>query len=469
MRPFDLSPFKTSIFRLTAVYVLLFALSVGVLFTVVGYVTRNSMRSQISATVEREAAALAQEYGQADGSAATEIVKRRLQRGAFSYFLLQGADGRLIAGNISPVSIEPGLHDVLVHRRRDAAHPERGEEAEARPAIAFGIRLGDGSFAVVANDAERIAQVESAIGTAFAAGGSVSALLAILGGILLSAGFVRRIDAVNRTARDFMAGQFDARVPVAGRKDEIGQLAANLNAMFDRLQQAMESLKQLSGDVAHDLRTPLSRLRQTLEVARATATSTAEFRAAIEAAIAEAEAILDTFSALLRIAQIESGSRRRGFAPVDLSALTRLVAETYGVVAEDAGHALTASIEDGVRVQGDRELLLQLCSNVVENAIRHTPAGSVIALRLAHEGRDAVLVFADTGPGIPEQDYGRIFRRFYRLEASRTTPGNGLGLAIVAAIAELHGAAITLSDNGPGLALSIRFPAPDHGGLARRS
>jgi signal transduction histidine kinase len=255
-----------------------------------------------------------------------------------------------------------------------------------------------------------------------------------------------------------MSGRFDARIPVLHRDDELDRLAINLNATFDRVERLMESLAQISSDVAHDLRTPLSRLRQTLELARRTATSVEEFRAGTGAAINEADDILETFSALLRISQIESGSRKAGFSRVDLSTLFETIFETYVAVAEDAGHELISHIATGIDISGDRELLMQLGANLVENAIRHTPAGSRIEIDLHRSADGAVAVFSDRGPGIPEREYGKVFRRFYRLESSRTTPGSGLGLALVAAVADLHGARISLDDNHPGLRVTILFP-----------
>jgi signal transduction histidine kinase len=203
----------------------------------------------------------------------------------------------------------------------------------------------------------------------------------------------------------------------------------------------------------------LARLRQNLETAKVGARSVEEFRCSTDAAIAETDALLKTFSALLRIAQIESGSRKAGFARVDVSELFELVALTFAAVAEDQGHQLVSDIQGGIAISGDRELLLQLATNLVENAIRHTPSGTKIEFRLQEEMDDVIATVVDNGPGIPEQERGKVLRRFYRLEASRTTPGSGLGLALVTAIADLHGARISLLDHGPGLIVEVRFPA----------
>jgi signal transduction histidine kinase len=276
---------------------------------------------------------------------------------------------------------------------------------------------------------------------------------------LLSIGFLRRIEAINRTAAQIMAGSLDARVCVHPNGDEIDSLAANLNAMLDRMQSLMENLQQVSSDVAHDLRTPLARLRQNLEAARTSATTVEEFRVSTDAAIAETHGLLATFSALLRIAQIQSGSRKAGFSKVDLSELFEFIAATFQPVAEDERHRLVSEIALGLTITGDRELLLQLATNLIENAIRHTPPGSTIKLQLQRDGEAIVAVVADDGPGIPTEEREKVFRRFYRLELSRTTPGSGLGLALVAAIAELHAAKIAVNDCAPGFCVELRFPA----------
>jgi signal transduction histidine kinase len=275
---------------------------------------------------------------------------------------------------------------------------------------------------------------------------------------VLSATFLRRIDAVNRTSRAIVDGNLAARVPTRGTDDELDQLAINLNAMLDRIQTLMEGLRQVSNDIAHDLRTPLGRLRQRLEATRHGAKTVAEYEIATEAALKETDAILETFSALLRIAQIEAGTRRSAFANVDLSDLVRSVAETYAPVAEEMGDAIGTNVVDDVTVKGDRQLLVQMLANLVENAIRHTPRGTTIRITLTHGPNGIEVRIADDGPGIPETEREKVFRRFYRLEQSRTTPGGGLGLALVKAVADLHGISMRLENRRPGLEVVLVLP-----------
>ncbi len=445
--------------RLTTLYVILFAASVAILFALVWFVTSRSMTAQLMAHVQREAVSLADEYRATGALAAAALVERRLQRGGLAYYLLQRRDGAWIAGNIAPVSPVLGPLDLQVRLFSHAEAAGDRTQGDLRNAIGYGVLLGDGTFVLAGEDVGRLEATRKAILTAFSVGGGVSVVLAILGGLALSAGFLRRVESVNRTARQIMAGQLESRVTVRDNGDELDRLAANLNAMLDRIQSLMESLKQISSDIAHDLRTPLARLRQNLETAKVSARTVEEFRSSTDAAIAETDSLLKTFSALLRIAQIKSGSRKAGFAKVDLSELFELVTLTFAAVAEDQGHQLVSDIAGGIAISGDRELLLQLATNLVENAIHHTPSGTKIEFRLQTQMDEVVTTVVDNGPGIPEEERGKVFRRFYRLEASRTTPGSGLGLALVAAIAELHGARIVLLDHGPGLVVEVRFPA----------
>ena len=283
-------------------------------------------------------------------------------------------------------------------------------------------------------------------------------MLGIGGGALLSRAFLARVDAIARTAEAIIDGDLARRVPVRGTGDDLDRLAGTLNHMLDRIGALMDSLRQVSADVAHDLRTPLSRLYQRLEDARLHARSVAEYEAAVDGALAEAEGLLDTFSALLRIAQVEGASPRAGFGDVDLSAVADAVADAYRPDAEEGGRHLTADVTPGVVVCGDQELLTQALANLVENALRHTPAGTRIGVSLSREHvTGACLTVEDDGPGVHAEDLPHLTHRFYRGEHSRTTPGNGLGLSLVAAVAELHGAELYLQAGDPGFRARLCF------------
>ena len=252
-----------------------------------------------------------------------------------------------------------------------------------------------------------------------------------------------------------MEGRLKARIPVRNSPDEIDQMSINLNRLFENNQRLLESLKQVSASIAHDLRTPLGRLRQGLEEAYAGPDDAAELKRAIGSAVLDSNNILKVFSALLRIAQVESGSRRAGFKIVDLSTLVRRLEAAYEPVAEDEGKRVRFSIEEGVTVTGDEDLLLQAVANLIENALRHTPMGTDVLVELKRTDSGIELTVADTGPGIPPEMRSRVFERFFRLDQSRSTPGSGLGLALVVAVAELHGMEVVLEDNSPGLRVRL--------------
>jgi signal transduction histidine kinase len=278
-----------------------------------------------------------------------------------------------------------------------------------------------------------------------------------MGGVFFSLQFMRRIDAIARTCQSIISGKFNDRIALRGSDDELDRLAVAINNMLDRISTLLDNLRQVSSDVAHDLRTPLTHLRNRLEEARQKAVTTDDYAARVTDAIEDTDRLLVIFSALLRISQIESGSRLAAFTALSLSELLERIYEMYRPVAEDAHQILLHEIQQGVRIRGDGELLTQMFSNLIENAIRHTPSGTRIMLRLGASGGTVSAGVEDSGPGIPAAERDKVFRRFYRLTGSRTTPGNGLGLALVAAIANLHAAKIELADNQPGVCLRLSF------------
>jgi signal transduction histidine kinase len=290
---------------------------------------------------------------------------------------------------------------------------------------------------------------------------AIAILLAVAAGIFTSQRFLSRIDAINVTSSAIMDGRLKERIPIKGTSDEMDRLSANLNKLFDSNQKLLESLKQVTTNIAHDLRSPLSRMRQGLESVRLSGGSKRAYEAAIDAGIEEADKLLATFSGLLRIAQIESGSRKAGFRSLDLSDIVERVAGAYKAVAEDQCKRLHAVIEPQVHITGDRDLLVQMFANVVENAIRHTPPKTEIVLKLVSDGTGATAEVADSGPGIPASERDKVFERLYRLDASRSTPGSGLGLSLVAAVGALHDIEIRLAENDPGLRVILRFPRLD--------
>ena len=445
---------RSASFRLALVYAVLFIVSAGALFATVYVTASAAMQNDMSAVLRTEALQLAEVHRRSGLAGLAEQIARRMNfrtRGPI-FYLLQAPNRRVVVGNLPGMPPVNGVIDFVPERSTAEAEEERPK------LMGFGITLSDGSFLLVAQDANRLADMQHAITRAFAWAGGLTLLLAIAGGVWLGSTFLRRIDTITRTSRAIMEGDLSARIPVRGTHDEFDQLVTSLNDMLARIQQLMDGLRQVSSDIAHDLRTPLGRLRQHLEDVRERAKTTADFDAATEAAIAEADGLLETFSALLRIAQVEAGAQRSGFAMLDLSALVRSIGDAYQPSAEDSQHRLQIHVEDGVSLTGDRQLLAQMVSNLVENALHHTPAGTTVSLGLRRDGAGFSLEVADDGPGIPEAERDKVFDRFYRLDRSRSTAGSGLGLALVKAIAGLHGLSVRLEDRKPGLAVVLGAP-----------
>jgi signal transduction histidine kinase len=279
--------------------------------------------------------------------------------------------------------------------------------------------------------------------------------LGAAGGFYISRLFLKKIDRITQSTQAIIAGDLSHRLAVSENQDELDKLAILLNRMLDKIGALIQNLQQVSNDIAHDLRTPISRLKFRLEDALKTNLSEAQYNEELASAIVEVDTILDTFSALLRISQIESQSRRSGFKVVDLGDIAASVTDALNPVAEEQGKAIQTDIEEHIKWVGDKELLTQLVFNLVENAILHTAENTQIMVSLKPFDNRIELVVADNGSGIADKHRQKVFQRFYRLDQSRTTAGNGLGLSIVAAIVELHDGTITLADNQPGLKVVV--------------
>jgi len=448
---------RSSAFRNGLLYAALFGACTLLLFALVYWQTVGYMQGQLHAMVDSEVQALLAHYRDDGLSGLQGAIADSLEspRATGTHYLLVDAQGRRIAGDLPASMAVLGWSQPSVKRGRSR---DDGGDEDAISVVARGVRLAGGAKLVVAHDAHQLAELRTRLAYALAWGLALMLLMGAAGGALMGGAALRRVESINRVAARIMGGELSRRIPTRGRGDEFDSLAAHLNRMLDQIERLMQGMREVSSDIAHDLRTPLGRLRQSLETARHEAASAADYRRAIEHAIEQTDHILATFAALLRIAQIESGSRRARFADLDLSQLAQSLAETYAPVAEESAHALSTHIEPGINVRGDRDLLMQGLANLVENALTHTPPGSHIEVTLNAAGGSAVLSVADDGPGIPDAALGKVIQRFYRLEASRSTPGSGLGLSLVAAIADLHGVALDLSDNNPGLRATLRLP-----------
>jgi signal transduction histidine kinase len=450
---------RSAEFRLPFIYALLFAVSAAILGTAFYWTVRSSLERQMTARIEAEIAILTAELRSEGASELIEEVERRNRVLAFEYLLLDPRGNRII-GNLPEIEA-PGWRDV-----RYVSGLAGGQHSRTLRVLT--VPLDNGMQLSVGEDLQFAEDLRHAWLEACGLGVLIFMLLSLLGGVLLSSSFLKRVDTIRLTAEAIVSGDLGSRIPIRGTGDNFDLLAGILNKMLDRIGVLMESMLQVSNDVAHALRIPLTRLRQRLEVARTAAEGNTACESAIDAARVETEQILETFSALLRIAQIEGGSRQSGFGEVDLTELFGRVTDAFSDLAEDEGKTLVARIEPAISTWGDRELLTEMLANVVDNAIRHTPAGARIEVSLARDNSEILAGVCDDGFGVPAEEHSRIFQRFYRLERSASISGTGLGLSLVAAVAKLHEILLTAENSAPGLRIKMRFKPPDQHRSATR-
>jgi signal transduction histidine kinase len=443
--------FRSYNLRLAAFFTLAFALSVVVLGVVTLLNARAALTGQFNERILSDSNAMVQEY-ETEGLSGLEVSIREhdLTPGALD-FGLQSPAGAPIAGNLAKVRAVIGWSTVGL---------SRNPASEEGPSRIYVTQLPDGYRIIVGDSLARINVIDSVLVRSFGIAFIGVLLLGGLGGFTLSRTVGRRIASITQTAEAIIDGDMASRVPVQGTEDELDRLAFTLNRMLDRIAGLMESLRQVSTDVAHDLRTPLTRLRQRLEAILGR-TDGGESRDALDAALNDLDDILATFAALLRISQIEGGARRAAFRRVDLTAIAATVVDAFRPSAEENGQTLGLEADSPVEIDGDKELLTQMLANLVENALRHAGHGADVCVRCHWAEGQTMLSVTDNGPGVPASERERLFDRFYRLEASRSTPGSGLGLALVAAVARLHGAETSLHDAHPGLTVRILFPVDD--------
>ncbi|MFZ0791411.1 MAG: HAMP domain-containing sensor histidine kinase [Chromatiaceae bacterium] len=452
----------SSSFRLAVLYMLLLGVSVGILLGFIYWSTAGYMDRQTDATIQAEIQGLAEQYRLRGLAGLTLVIQERIVRdpvGA-SVYLLVNEDLKPLVGNLDRwPSGFPDAEGWVRFRLRDRG-PDRTEEHTARAQV---FRLRGDLRLLVGRDVRDLEATRRLILDALTWGLAITAGLALMGGWLMTSRVVRRIETINQTSREIMEGDLSRRIPLSGSGDDFDQLGDGLNRMLARIETLMAGVRQVSDNIAHDLRTPLTRLRTKLELLRAEIGSALgdghPASVTAEETIADAEVMLATFNALLRIARIESGSRRDAFAPLDLVPLVKDVAELYEPVAAERNQSLSLDLTESAWVVGDRDLLFQAVGNLVDNAVKHTPEGGDLSLSVSQSADAVEVVVADHGPGVPAHLREEVFRRFYRADHSRSTPGSGLGLSLVQAVVQLHGAEIELTDNHPGLEVTIRLPA----------
>jgi len=446
----------TSTFRLALVYMVLFAGSVLLLLGFIYWSTVAYMANQTDATIRAEITGLAEQYRERGLNGLVETISERLERDPDSSSVYLFASSRLLplAGNLSAwPDVSPTDDGWLNFEFKDPRASGRIFQARARPFI-----LQGGLRLLVGRDTRELKATQQLITRALLWGLAITLALALLGGVIMSRGMLRRIELINQTSRNIMAGDLSQRIPTRGTNDEFDQLAGNLNNMLVEIERLMHGIRHVSDNIAHDLRTPLTRLRNRLERLQIELEDGSPHREQVEQSIVDADQLLATFAALLRIARIEAGGHKANFKPVDLASLVRDAAELYEALTEAKQLHFATHIDEAVAINGDRDLLFQALINLLDNAVKYTPEGGNLSLELKRSSKTIDIMVSDTGPGIPENERDKVGQRFYRLERSRSTPGSGLGLSLVIAVAHLHHAALLLEDNAPGLKATLRLP-----------
>jgi signal transduction histidine kinase len=434
-------------YRIATFYAVTFAVATILLGIAANYAAHRALKGQLDDRLRAEVAELRELYDRAGVHAVAEIVASREHLGGRSIgYMVLDSSGHRLSGELN-TNVPPIGWSSLPFKDANAGDDE---------ARVLAVRLPDGNELVVGEDAGPLEQIDETFIELFAAAFGLMLIVGITGSYFLGRATNRRLEEVNAVASAIIDGDLSRRMPITAKDDEFDRLSGTLNRMLERIQVLMTNLRQVTGDIAHDLRTPLTRTRQKIEAALVGRPSQKD-REALEEAAENVDQVLSLFSAILRIAEVEAGALQRGFARVDLSDLARGIADSFATPADDSGKKLTSRIQSGIVVLGDRDLLAQALTNLLDNALVHTPAGTDVSVELIETRGVATLSVVDTGPGVPEAERERMFHRFTRLERSRSTPGHGLGLALVAAVGAAHGGDIRAQDAHPGLAVGLRL------------
>jgi signal transduction histidine kinase len=460
---------RTTAFRLTLVYLFLFALFAASLVGYFAWNTRRLINEQITTTVNAETAVINDIYTRRGLQGVALTVANRALRPGANLYLVTTPEGVAVAGNVG--SLAPGVMASIGWSETAYRRLDEQDTAHHRALVRV-TELTNGFRLLVGRDLDERRRLFGIVANAAQWSLLVVIVLGIGGGIFVARRVLQRIDAMTGTTRRIMAGDLSGRLPVGRSGDELDRLAENLNAMLERIEALMMGLKEVSDNIAHDLKTPLTRLRNRAEEALASSGSEAEYRAALERTIEESDGLIRTFNALLMIARAESGQARGNMDDFDAADVAKGIQELYEPLAEDDGMTLRVRTATA-RLHGNRELISQALANLVENAIKYgkpspvvqplDPAAAArtreILIEARREGDHVLLSVTDHGPGIPEDDRKHAVERFVRLEASRTLPGSGLGLSLASAVATLHGGELKLADSHPGLTATLVIPA----------
>ncbi len=445
---------KTSAFQFALVYAVLFAASVAVVFAFVFWSTVGYLERQTNATIDAEIQGLAEQYERRGLTGLIDIVAERVRRDrdSRSVYLFADKDLQPLAGNLDHwpegLSVAGGWVE-FTRQQAGVRVPIRARILSIRPQLTL----------LVGRDIRELAAIQRTFRQAGLVGIGATLLLALLGGAVVGLGSQRRIGEINRATRRIAAGNLVERIPLTGGHDEYDDLIDNLNAMFDQIQQLLESIRHVGDSIAHDLRTPLTRLRARLELLHQAGQPDHE---ELGHCLNEADSLLATFSAILRISRLESGAYRRSFATTNVAELVRDIHDLYRAAAEERGAELRLAIGPGdagaFSLLADRELLAQAFTNIVDNALKYCGTRGEVEIRVDADPSGVNVVVSDNGPGIAAADRERVTERFMRLESARDLPGSGLGLTLVKAVVDAHGGELRFDDNRPGLSVTVHIP-----------
>jgi len=447
---------SSSTFKLALIAILTFGVMVAAIFIYVYASTSSYVRSRSDHVIQSEFASLQATYDRSGRDGLVALIHERLADKSFAdnFYLLTDAAGAMLAGNPAVAPLPSGDARGWQEFRLAPAAPGAKTSSLVRAMIE---RMANGDRLLVGRDISELDKFTDQIRLALIFGLALIFVLAAVASILVTRRTVGRIEQINATSRDIMQSGLDKRIPLRGSHDEWDRVAENLNLMLDRIETLMDEVKQVSDSVAHDLRTPLTRMRGRLEKAFHRPRSAQDDEVLIGDTIADLDAVLRIFASLTRIAQIETVARKSGFRTVNLAEIAGEVVELYDAAAEQDATCLTMTGEPELLVTGDRDLIFDAIANLVDNAIKHGRAGGHVEVATERSDGEAVITITDDGPGIPADQHDRVFKRFYRLEQGRCAPGNGLGLSLVSAVARLHGARIEMLDNAPGLTVRLWF------------
>ena len=446
--------YRTSTFQLTVLYAVMLAVSTVAVAIFLYWATIGFLQRQTDSTIEVEITGLREQYRLRGLNGLNRAISDRIRSGKDPEALYLFADRQLrpLAGNMSE-------WPDLVSRADGWNSFTNQIDGRPVPARARVLALPEGLLLLVGRDISDLDRLLSLAGTALAWGAGLVIALSLVGGLFMSNQVLKRVESINETTRRIVTGDLSQRVQTHGTRDEFDQLAENLNRMLDQIEHLMGGIQHVGDSIAHDLRTPLTRLRHSLETAAAGKDSDT-MREHVQGAIEDADGLLATFSALLRIARIESGGYAIRKEAVLLPQLVADAMELYEVVAEERKIAVILELSDARSLSGDRDLLFQLVVNLIDNALKYTPAGGELRIAVTSDDSSIGLSVQDTGCGIPESDIENVTRRFYRVDGSRAEPGSGLGLSLVRAVVDLHGARLSFTNRSPGLLVAVNFPVP---------